>query len=228
MENVNIPESTTPEAKANDIGGIDRPATLLSWVLVPLMMPLYGILMLFSLSQLAAATIGVKAIISLVIIGINVVLPTMLVCLLKLFGLVKDIGNQQPQRASAALRDHRAGLLRFRMVHGLQRRSVLDRDVLLRRRGCGSRQCHRQLRWKISAHAAGIAGVVALMVRIRMEWMPSDGILAWTVVRCCSPKHPRQRTRMARPPHGRAGDGRIRCRVPVGLPPYDDPNRHFP
>ena len=24
--------------------------------------------------------------------------------------------------------------------------------------------------------------VVALMVRIRMEWMPSDGILAWTVV----------------------------------------------
>ena len=80
MENMNIPESTTPEAKANDIGGIDRLATLLSWVLVPLMMPLYGILMLFSLSQLAAATIGVKAIVSLVIIGINVVLPMMRGC----------------------------------------------------------------------------------------------------------------------------------------------------
>ena len=79
MENMNIPESTTPEAKANDIGGIDRLATLLSWVLVPLMMPLYGILMLFSLSQLAAATTGVKAIVSLVIIGINVVIPIILV-----------------------------------------------------------------------------------------------------------------------------------------------------
>ena len=182
MENMNIPESTTPEAKANDIGGIDRLATLLSWVLVPLMMPLYGILMLFSLSQLAAATIGVKAIVSLVIIGINVVLPMMLVCLLKLFGLVKDIGlNNRKERllpyAITVLAFCGAGW--YMASNGAPSWTVM---FFLGGAAAAAVNAIVNFWWKISAHAAGIAGVVALMVRIRMEWMPSDGILAWTVV----------------------------------------------
>ena len=182
MENMNIPESTTPEAKANDIGGIDRLATLLSWVLVPLMMPLYGFLMLFSLSQLAAATIGVKAIVSLVIIGINVVLPMMLVCLLKLFGLVKDIGlNNRKER----LLPYAITVLAF-CGSGwyMASNGAPSWTVMFFFGGAAAAAVNAIVNfwWKISAHAAGIAGVVALMVRIRMEWMPSDGILAWTVV----------------------------------------------
>lgn len=182
MENMNIPESTTPEAKANDIGGIDRLATLLSWVLVPLMMPLYGILMLFSLSQLAAATIGVKAIVSLVIIGINVVLPMMLVCLLKLFGLVKDIGlNNRKEH----LLPYAITVLAF-CGSGwyMASNGAPSWTVMFFFGGAAAAAVNAIVNfwWKISAHAAGIAGVVALMVRIRMEWMPSDGILAWTVV----------------------------------------------
>lgn len=182
MENMNIPESTTPEAKANDIGGIDRLATLLSWVLVPLMMPLYGILMLFSLSQLAAATIGVKAIVSLVIIGINVVLPMMLVCLLKLFGLVKDIGLNNRKEC---LLPYAITVLAF-CGSGwyMASNGAPSWTVMFFFGGAAAAAVNAIVNfwWKISAHAAGIAGVVALMVRIRMEWMPSDGILAWTVV----------------------------------------------
>ena len=37
-------------------------------------------------------------------------------------------------------------------------------------------------RWKISAHAAGVAGVVALLIRIIRDGLPQDGAFLWLLI----------------------------------------------
>lgn len=184
MENDNIPPipESMLQAKREPADAIDRLATILSWALVPLMMPVYGILLIFGLSQLSAVPTGVKVIVSLIIVAINVVLPMMLVCLLKLFGLVDDIGlNNRKER----LLPYIITILAF-CGSGwyIASNGAPSWTVMFFFGGAAAAAVNAIVNfwWKISAHAAGIAGIVALLVRIRMEWMPSDAIFALTII----------------------------------------------
>lgn len=61
-------------------------SNLLSWILVPLLMPVYGLILAFGLSILDVAPIGMRITFTLIATGINVVIPMILVVLLKRMG----------------------------------------------------------------------------------------------------------------------------------------------
>lgn len=64
---------------------------LLSWVLVPVLMPVYGVILAFGLSILAFTGFGVRLAFTGVVVAFNVAIPALIVLLLKRIGVVKDV-----------------------------------------------------------------------------------------------------------------------------------------
>lgn len=156
-------------------------ATILSWVLVPLMMPVYGIMLIFHLSVLSLTTPATKHIITLIVAGFDVVLPMLLVYLLKLFGLVSDVGlNERKERlipymitmvcmtGTAIFIYMKGAPLWVAMFFAGGALAALINTVI-------------NHWWKISAHAAGIAGIVAILIRIYISGLPTGNILPWLI-----------------------------------------------
>ena len=75
-------------------------AAIFSWVAAPLLIPLYGMTLVFSLSIMKYASIESQLLVLGVVFCTNAVLPVMLFCLLKLLGVIKDVAlNEQKERA---------------------------------------------------------------------------------------------------------------------------------
>lgn len=161
---------------------VDGVSTILSWVLVPLLMPVYGILLAFGLSILTYTPFATKAIFTATIFGINVLIPALLVLLLKKAGVVQDLGlNGRKERLIPYiitilcmggtgiflwLKLAPAWLVMF-YVGGAAAGLV---NMLI------------NFKWKISAHSAAIAGIVALLVRIMHNGVPMEGVLTWLMI----------------------------------------------
>lgn len=162
--------------------GADSISVFLSWILVPLLMPVYGILLAFNLSILAYTPFRTKVIFTLITLAFNVAVPALLVFLLKRIGLVSDIG-----------------------LNGRRERLVPYLITILCMGGTGAFMWYKSapmwlvmffvggalaalinmivnFRWKISAHAAAIAGVVALIIRILRDGFPQQGTEMWLIV----------------------------------------------
>lgn len=161
---------------------IDSLASVLSWVLVPLMMPVYGIMLVFSESVMCFTPLSTRIVFTLIVAGINVLLPMLLVLLLKKMGLVRDIGlNSRRERmipyvitivclgATAAYMNLKGapGWLSMFFVGGAVGGAV---NFIV------------NFRWKISAHAAGISGVSAMLLRILKDGIPQSGCFEWLIV----------------------------------------------
>lgn len=170
-------EKPGPESKI-----VDAIAHTLSWVLVPLLMPLYGTLMIFSLSLLSFTAISTKWTVSLVIAGITIALPMLLVVVLKRLGIVHDIGlNDRKERSIPYLITilTMAGAGWFMLTkHAPEWVGMFYMGGATAAVVC----LIVNFWWKISAHAAGIAGIVALLVRISSEGVPHPGLIPWLVV----------------------------------------------
>ncbi|MCM1369067.1 MAG: phosphatase PAP2 family protein [Candidatus Amulumruptor caecigallinarius] len=161
---------------------VARFCNFLSWILVPLLMPVYGLLLAFGLSILSFADIKVKLIFTLIVAAITLVIPSLLVVLLKKFGLVEDVGlNGRKERtipyvicilslvATALFMWFRAAPLWLTMFFaGGAVAGVVEVVV--------------NFRWKISVHAAGIAGIVALLLRIMRSGYASSDAFVWLIV----------------------------------------------
>lgn len=157
-------------------------SNILSWVLVPLLMPVYGLMLAFGLSVLDVAPIGMRVSFILIVAGINFMLPMLFVILLKRLGVVEDLGlNGRKERlvpyvisiacfmATAwfmAVKGAPSWLWLFFAGGAL---AALVNLVI-------------NFRWKISAHAAGIAGVVALLVRIEKDGFSEPELFSWLIV----------------------------------------------
>ena len=70
----------------------DGVSNLLSWVLVPLLMPVYGLMLAFGLSILDVAPMGMRIAFTLIVAGICVFVPMALILLLKKMGMINDVG----------------------------------------------------------------------------------------------------------------------------------------
>jgi membrane-associated phospholipid phosphatase len=117
-----------------------------------------------------------------IIFGINVVLPMLLIYLLKLFGLVKDVGlNDRNERFVPYLITVvcLAGSSLFLALKGAPQWVWL---FYLGGAAAGVVNMLINFKWKISAHAAGIAGVVAMMIRLSHVGTPQIDLLGWVVV----------------------------------------------
>ena len=158
-------------------------AHLLSWILVPLLMPVYGVMLAFGLSILSFTDFGVRLSFTAIVTAINVAVPAALVLLLKRVGLVDDIGlNGQKERfipyvvsimclVGTALFMHFKLAPQWLVMFFFGGAAAGIVEVIVNRW------------WKISVHAAGIAGVVAMLLRMTEsgEYM-SPAIQAWLIV----------------------------------------------
>lgn len=170
------PEDATPLERF-----ITRCANIVSWVFVPLLMPVYGILLIFSLSFLSYAPFHTKLIFTLIVFGANFVVPMLLVLLLKKLGMIDDIGlNGRKERLIPYIITIvcLAGTALFLYV------KMAPVWVAMFYAGgalAGLINLLVNLRWKISAHAAGIAGLVAMLIQVIKEGPSADGMVWWIV-----------------------------------------------
>ncbi len=172
------PPQPAPEARSP----LDMAASFISWVLVPLMMPVYASWMLISLSPLDALPTSAKAGFMAIIFGINVLVPMLLVYLLKLFGLVQDVGlNNRKER----LLPYIITILAFSASAWFVAVKGAPLWIVMFFAGgavAGLINFLINFRWKISAHAAAIAGVVAILIRLGVNWIPTVPLLTWIII----------------------------------------------
>lgn len=188
-----VPENTAPDNSGEPSGDdnqasdkssrvIDIAATAISWIMVPLLMPLYGIILIFGLSFLSFAPIGSKVIFTLLIGIITVILPALAVMLLKKLGVVQDVGlNGREERFIPYLITI---LCMCGAAWFVWSKSFPIWVVMFFAGGAlaGIIELAVNFRWKISAHAAGVAGIVALMVWLMREGLPHPRLMVWLIV----------------------------------------------
>ena len=170
------PEDNTPLERL-----ITRCANIISWVFVPLLMPVYGILLIFSLSFLSYAPFHTKMVFTLIVFGANFLVPMLLVLLLKKLGLISDIGlNGRKERLIPYIITviclAGTGLFLYLKSAPLWVAMFYVGGAL-----AGLINLLVNFRWKISAHAAGIAGLVAMLLQVIKEG-PAAQDMAWWLV----------------------------------------------
>ena len=179
-EKKNEPEvSSLPSASERFADGS---ATFLSWALVPLLMPVYGVLLAFNLSILDFTPYSVKLVFTLVTLAFTVAVPALLVLLLKRMGLVTDVGlNGRKERVIPYI----ISILCLAAAGGFMWYKGAPMWLVMFFGGgavAGAINLLINFRWKISAHAAGVAGVVALLIRIIRDGLPQDGAFLWLLI----------------------------------------------
>ena len=69
------PPAPAPQPKQEPRSLPDMIATALSWIMVPMFMPVYGMIFMFAFSVLSYAPLQTKLTVTAVIFGINAVVP---------------------------------------------------------------------------------------------------------------------------------------------------------
>lgn len=160
----------------------DGASHFLSWIFVPLIMPVFGILFIFRLSVLDVIPAGLQTAVTFVILGINFVAPMLLILLLKLLGVVNDVGlNGRKERAIP--------YVITAVCYGCSAWFVASRGapVWVAMFFCGGVVASLinlaiNFKWKISAHAAAIAGLVALLIRLQRDVAVESQLFVWLLI----------------------------------------------
>ncbi len=156
-------------------------SNFLSWIFVPLMMPVYGAIIAFTLSILSFNMLSVRMLFIGLVAGINLLLPISVIIILKRVGVLSDYGvNRRSERslpyligivcliATAVLLYFKHAPLWFVAFYvGGALAGIIELLV--------------NLRWKISAHAAGVAGVVALLSYLVLYDFTLPSAFGWLV-----------------------------------------------
>lgn len=160
----------------------DNISHVLSWIFVPLIMPVFGILFIFRLSVLDVIPAGLQTAVTFVIAGINFVAPMLLIFLLKLLGVVNDVGlNGRKERSFP--------YLITALCYGASAWFVASRGapIWVTMFFCGGVAASLlnlliNFKWKISAHAAAIAGIVALLIRMQRDVAVESRLFVWLLI----------------------------------------------
>ncbi len=176
-------DDPAPKAAPPETGmAITRFSNILSWVLVPLMMPVYGTMLAFGLSVLKYTPLSTRLIFTLIVACFNMAVPAAMVLLLKKLGFVNDLGlNGRRER----LIPYIISILCLGGTAWFMAYKHAPMWLVMFYAGgaaAGVVECIINLRWKISVHSAGIAGIVALIMRIILDGYPSDAALAWLII----------------------------------------------
>ena len=161
---------------------VDNLSTAVSWLMSPLLMPVYGIVLVFMLTLYSYVPMGVKFGFSLIVAGVTIILPMLTVLLLKHLGMVDDLGlNGRKERTIPYLITIlcMAGTGVFLAMKGFPLWVVMfyAGGAL-----AGLIEAIINNWWKISAHGAGVAGLVALLVRMSHTPMVNPDVLTWLIV----------------------------------------------
>lgn len=175
-------EKPEPEPEGALAESLTRLSNVLSWVFVPLLMPVYGTILAFSTSILAFVSPGTQFAFTLIVAAFNLIAPAIIFALLKKMNVISDIGlNKRRERTlpyaicilcllgTAVFMWSKGAPLWLVMFYGGGAAAGLVELVVNRW-------------WKISVHAAGMAGVVALLIRILVSGYPRPGIMIWIII----------------------------------------------
>ena len=157
-------------------------ANFISWALVPLLMPVYGIIFIFGLSVLDVVAPRLQVAFTFVVFGINFCIPILIILLLKFLGVVKDPGlNSRKERlipyiitaiclggTAWYMAAHEAPLWVDMFFAGGAAASLINLLI--------------NFKWKISAHAAGLAGIVALLIRLEKDVAVEPQLFVWLLI----------------------------------------------
>ncbi len=158
---------------------VTKCANLISWIFVPLLMPVYGIILIFSLSFLSFAPFTTKLVFTLIVFGANFIIPMLLVLLLKKMGVISDIGlNGRKER----LVPYIITIVCLAGTGWFLYMKMAPLWVAMFYAGGALAALINLLvnfRWKISAHAAGIAGLVAMLIQVVKEGPATPGMTWW-------------------------------------------------
>jgi len=149
----------------------------MSTVLSPLLMPTYGVFIVFWVSVLCLLPYGTRVSVLLMCMGITCILPLIFLSVLHHFKLIKDLHvNVREQRlipylftslcylVAAYYLFYRHSPQWFIMFMVGSAVTVLVMALV-------------NLKWKISAHMAGIGGVVALIYQIHVQGLNAFDLL---------------------------------------------------
>lgn len=160
---------------------VERFSEIMSWLLVPLMMPVYGIMLSFGLSILEVIPIGMRVVFTIIIFGIDVAVPMLLIYILKKFGMIDDVGlNGRKERLIPYIITIICYLISGWFVW-FKGAPVWLSLFFVGGALAGGINLLVNFAWKISAHSAGIAGIVALLIMIVREGSPRPEIFGWII-----------------------------------------------
>lgn len=160
----------------------DAVSNLLSWVLVPLLMPVYGLMLAFGLSILDVAPMGMRIAFTLIVAGICVFVPMVLILLLKKMGMIEDVGlnGRQERLVPYIITIVCFGVTAWFMA---AKGAPLWLSLFFAGGALATVICTVvNFWWKISAHAAGIAGIVALLIRIEKDASAEPELFFWLIL----------------------------------------------
>lgn len=169
-----------PEGGAGRVA--DIVSTALSWILVPMLMPVYGLWAAFGLSLMAFMPLGVKLMLTLITVAFTIAIPGLAIFLLKKGGMISDVGlNVRRERfipyIICILGTAATGLFMWYKGAPMWLTMFFGGGAL-----AGLINFLVNFRWKISAHAAGAAGVTAFILRIISLGYPMPNAYVWLVI----------------------------------------------
>lgn len=153
----------------------------LSWVISPVLLPTFAILMIFWLSMLSFAPMRSKVIITLIVFGFTAVLPSLAILVLMKFGDVKDVGlSRRTDRfipyiitgccfLGCGLYLSTTGLPKWVSYFYIGAAVAAGVNLLV------------NFKWKISAHGAGIGGFIAMILIMNRYGLPHYNLWLWCV-----------------------------------------------
>lgn len=155
-------------------------ANFLSTILTPLLMPTYGVFLTLWVSVLCLLPYGTRVTVLLMCMGITCILPLIFLSVLHHFKLVKDLHVElREQRlipylftavcyvVAAYYLYYRHSPQWFVMFMGGSALTVFVMAMI-------------NLKWKISAHMAGIGGIIALIYQIHIQGLSAFDLF-WTL-----------------------------------------------
>lgn len=154
-------------------------AGIYSWITCPLLSPVYGMILIFILSILSYSPLSTKIILTIIILGINTLLPILLFILLKLLNVINDVAlNNQKERALPYV------IVILSMLGSaffIWTRQAPSWVVMFFCGGAVAGLTNLVINrwWKISAHAAGMAGIVAMLVHLSHIGAPQHDIVPY-------------------------------------------------
>lgn len=175
-------EPREPWSKPEAERAADTWAAIMGWVFVPLLMPVYGVILAFTLSLLSFTPASTRLALTGVVFAFNVLAPALLIIVLKHLGLIHDVGlNERKERfipymvcvlelAGTALFMHFKGAPQWLVMFFFGGAATGIAELVINRW------------WKISVHAAGVAGIVALLTRMLSFEYVSPATFTWLLI----------------------------------------------
>lgn len=139
-------------------------ATVISWLMVPMLMPVFSCMLILGVSEYRDMTTDDKLAIIMVVAGLNTLLPMILIAVLRSLGVVRDIGLNSRRERLAPYIITIIGLgctvifLRLQGAPEWMWTSYMGAAV------ASVICCVVNFWWKISAHATGASGLIATLV----------------------------------------------------------------